>query len=80
MSAVERFSGNYNAEQHRKFAGEVRAELGRNRISITKLSEEAGYSRTTINLWLLNNTTQSRYDVMMAAIKRIVDKREETDK
>lgn len=78
MSAVERFTGNYDASKHRVFAGEVRAELGRNRISITKMAEEAGYSRTTINLWLLNNTTQARYDVMMAAIKRIVSKKGES--
>lgn len=62
---------------HDKFSSEIRAELGRHRISIATLAEEVNRTRTSVNLWLLRNTTQERYDIMHAAIKRIVAKKEE---
>lgn len=52
---------------------EVRTELGRNGITITRLAAEMGKSRTAVNLWLLNGTTMMRYDAMLAAIKRIAE-------
>lgn len=63
-------------ERHDYFAGEIRAELGRHRIKISELAEEVGRTRTSVNLWLLRNTTQERYDIMLAAVKRIVARRE----
>lgn len=57
---------------HKELSSEIYAELGRHRISISKLAKEIGRNRTTVNLWLLNNTTQIRYDIMHAAIERLV--------
>lgn len=52
---------------------QVRTELGRNGITITRLAKAMGKNRTTVNLWLLNGTTMMRYDAMLAAIKRIAE-------
>ncbi len=69
-----RFMLGYDKETHERLSGEVRAELGRHRISIAALSREIGKTRPTISLWLSRNTTQIRYDKMMAAIIRIISK------
>lgn len=63
-------------ELHDRLSGDVRAELARHRILIKDLAKEVNRTRTSVNLWLLRNTTQERYDIMMAAIKRIVAKGE----
>lgn len=55
-------------------AREIRSSLGYNRITITKLAEEIGKTRVTVSLWLMQKTTQERYDVMKAAISRIISK------
>lgn len=60
--------------QHQMLASDVRAELARHGILIKDLAKEVNRTRTTVNLWLLNNTTQQRYDMMMAAISRIISK------
>lgn len=60
--------------QHQMLASDVRAELARHSILIKDLAKEVNRTRTTVNLWLLHNTTQQRYDMMMAAISRIISR------
>ena len=65
---------------HDEFAREIRSELGYNRITIKRLAEEVGRTNVTISVWLMRNTTQERYDIMKAAIKRIVVAKKEESK
>lgn len=65
------YSVNFDPELHRKLSGNVRAEMARNKITISKLAMSMGKGKTTISLWLQRNTTQIRHDAMIAAIKRI---------
>lgn len=55
-------------------AREIRSSLGYNRITITQLAKEIGKTRVTISLWLIEKTTQERYDAMKAAIGRILER------
>lgn len=68
------YSVNFNPELHKRLSGEIRAELGRHRISISEMAEEVGISRPTATLWLLRNTTQERFDKMNRAILKIISK------
>ena len=61
---------------HEEFAREIRSQLGYHRITIKRLAEEVGRTNVTISVWLMRNTTQERYDIMTAAIKRIVGQEE----
>lgn len=69
------YSVNFDPESHKRLSGEIRAELGRHRISISEMAEEVGVSRPTATLWLLRNTTQERFDKMNGAVNRIVKRK-----
>lgn len=58
-------------------AREIRSELGYNRITITDLAKEIGKTRVTISLWLIEKTTQDRYDAMKAALNRIIERKDD---
>lgn len=75
QSATPRFMTGFDEATHKKLSGDVRAEMGRYRISVNMLAKEIGYTRTTVNLWLVTNVTQERFDKMMNAINRIVEKK-----
>lgn len=62
-------------KQHNELlAREIRGKLAFHRISVTHLAKEIGKGRVTISIWLSKKTNQERYDVMNAAISRIVSK------
>lgn len=63
-------------KEHETLAREIRSKLGFNRITITQLAKEVNRNRVTVSVWLQNNTTQERFDIMDAAIKRIIAKGE----
>lgn len=61
---------------NKELAHELRERMYFNRITVTRLAEEIGKGRVTISLWLSKKTNQERYDVMNAAISRIISKGE----
>lgn len=55
-------------------AREIRSKLAFHRITMIDLGKELGKAPVTISVWLSKKTTQERYDVMNAAISRIISK------
>lgn len=67
----------HDVSKHRKdLSLDVKAEMASRGIMIKEVAAEVHRHGNTIRLWLLQGMTPERYEGLMKAINRIVEKRE----